>query len=166
MAHNILLMQLQRLPIAPAPYFTERCLTHNSMNSPEADRKMVCVRGASTLHAPRWCILPRIKFKKAACTSFRASPHHILRSLSHFHRHSGKRQEERTKTPYSLDINLITTKLSIAANRCVVNRFPRALSECPLNSTQCVAPGRAQVHDLTYQLESMALLEFWSTFSI
>jgi len=28
-----------------------------------------------------------------------------------------ERQEERTKTPYSLDINLITTRLSMAANR-------------------------------------------------
>jgi len=54
--------------------------THNSMDSPKADRKMVCVCRTSTLHAPQWCILPRIKVKKAACTSFQASPHHVLRS--------------------------------------------------------------------------------------
>jgi len=41
---------------------------------------MVCVCHTSTLHAPRWCILPRIKVKKSACTLFQASPHHVLRS--------------------------------------------------------------------------------------
>jgi len=54
------------------------------------------------------------------------------------------------KTPYSLDITLITTQLSVDANRCVVNRFQRPLSECPLNPSWCVAPGRWRLHDLTY----------------
>ena len=54
--------------------------THNSMDSPKADRKMVCVCRTSTLHTPRWCILPRIKVMKVAVTSFQASPHHALRS--------------------------------------------------------------------------------------
>jgi hypothetical protein len=39
------------------------------------------------------------------------------------HQRSRERPEERRKTPYSLDINLITTQLSTAANRRVVNRF-------------------------------------------
>ena len=53
---------------------TERCHTHNSMDSPKADRKMVCVCRTSTLHAPQWCILPRIKAGQAAYTSFQALP--------------------------------------------------------------------------------------------
>ena len=75
---------------------------------------------------------------------------------------SGERQEEKTKTPgpYSLDINLITTQLGISANRCAVNRFPWPLSECTLNSSRCVAPGRWLLHDLTYQLESLAFCQF------
>ena len=73
----------------------------------------------------------------------------------HYHQRSGERQEERTKTPYSLDINLITTRLSIAANRCAVNRFPRSLSEYPLNSSWCAAPRRWLV--LTYQLGLMEI---------
>ena len=44
------------------------------MDAPKADRKMVCGCRTSTLHAPRWCILPRIKVKKSACTLFQASP--------------------------------------------------------------------------------------------
>jgi len=39
-----------------------------------------------------------------------------------------ERQEERTKTPFSLDSHLITTPLSIAAKRRVVNRFPYSMS--------------------------------------
>jgi len=77
-----------------------------------------------------------------------------------------ERQEHRTKTPYSLDINLITTRLNIAANRYVVNRFPKSMSKCTLNTSWCAAPRRAQVHVLTYQLESLALLVIWSTLSI
>ena len=77
-----------------------------------------------------------------------------------------ERQEQRTKTPYSLDINLITTRLNIAANRYVVNRFPKSLSKCPLNTSWCAASRRAQVHVLTYQLESLTLLVIWSTLSI
>ena len=57
-----------------------RCLMHNSMDSPKEDRNMVCVCCATILHAPRWCILPRIKVLKAACTTFQASPHDVLRS--------------------------------------------------------------------------------------
>jgi len=40
----------------------------------------ICVCRTSTLHAPGWCILPRIRVKKTACTSFQAFPHHVLRS--------------------------------------------------------------------------------------
>ena len=63
-----------------------------------------------------------------------------------------ERQEQRTKTPWSLDINLITTRLSTATNRYVVNRFPRSLSKCPLNTTWGTAPRRWQVHVLTVTL--------------
>ena len=39
-----------------------------------------------------------------------------------------ERHEERTKTPYLLDVNVIITLLSIGANRRVVNRFPSSTS--------------------------------------
>jgi len=80
-----------------------------------ADRKVVCVRCASTLQSPRLFILPLIKAGKAACTSFQASINHVLRSppITAVE----ERPKERRKTPYTLNINLITTRLSIAANR-------------------------------------------------
>ena len=84
---------------------------------------------ASTLHAPRWCILSRIKVKKAACTLFQASPHHVLRSppmLSPAQWQSN-RKPERTKKSHSLDINAITTRLHTAAKRRAVKRSPTRL---------------------------------------
>ena len=154
-------MKLQRLPIAPAAELTERCHTHNSMDSPtEADHKMVCVYCAITLHAPWWCILPRIKVKKAAWTLFRASPHQVLRSSGpHYHKRSGERQEQRTKTPYALYIHLITTQLSLTANRHVVNRS----TFCPpwINPTTPCRAALRRARDLS-SINRM----FWSTFSI
>jgi len=52
-----------------------------------------------------------------------------------------ERPEERRKTPYSLDINLITTQLSIAANRRVMNRFSHNMSRIGLPTSRC-APTR------------------------
>ena len=90
------------------------------------------------LHAPRWCILPRIKVEKTACTSFQASTHHVLRSPPNFA--VEERPGERRKTPYSLDINLITTGLSTAANRHVVNRFSDRTSQIGLITSRCASP--------------------------
>jgi len=91
------------------------------MDLPMAGRKVLCVRCASTLHTIRWCILPRIKDGKAACTSFQAPTRHELRSP--LTTAVEERPGERRKTPYSLNINLMTSRLSIAANRRVLNRL-------------------------------------------
>ena len=45
--------------------------------------------------------------------------------------------EERTKTPYSLDINLITTRLSMAINGRVVNRFLYSTSRIGRSTSRC-----------------------------
>jgi len=128
-------MLWQHLMITPAAQFTERCHIHNPMDLPMAGRKEICVRCASILHAPRWCILPRIKVGKAACTSFQDSTHHVLRSppTTAVEEHPG----ERRKTPSSLDINLITTRLSIAANRRVLNRLSYSTSQIGLTTSRC-----------------------------
>jgi len=84
---------------------------YNSMYSQKADGKMVCVYCASTLHAPRWCVLPRIKVKKGACTLFQASPHHVLTSLSTLSpaqwRAPGKEDKDTLLAVYSSDHHVI-----------------------------------------------------------
>jgi len=102
--------------------------------------RVVCVRCTRTLHAPRWCILPRIKVGKTACTSFQVSTHHVLRSPPTTA--VEERPGERRKTPYfeSLDINLITTRLSIAANRRVGNRLCYSASRIGLTTSRCASP--------------------------
>jgi len=110
----------------------------------------------STLQAPRWCILPRIKVRKAACTSLKASTHHVLRlpPTSAVE----ERPEERRKTPYSPNINLITTQLSTAANRYVVNRFSYSTSWIGLTTSSCASP--RHFRDL-----SLIFSKIWSTFN-
>ena len=51
-----------------------------------------------------------------------------------------ERKEQRTKTE-RLDINLITTQLNIAANRCAVNRFLTSLSKFPINTSAAPRSG-------------------------
>ena len=110
------------------------------MDLPMAGRKVVCVRCASTLHAPRWCNLPFIKAGKAACTSFQASTHHVLRSPPTTA--AEERPGEKRKTPYSLDINLITTRLSIAAVRRVLSslRLSYSTSRIGLTTSRYASP--------------------------
>jgi len=55
-----------------------------------------------------------------------------------------ERHEERTKTNFSLDINLITTRLSIAANRRVVNRFSYSTLRRGLTTSRCASPRYAR----------------------
>ena len=144
MAHNLILMQLQRLTIAPAAYFTKQCHIHNCMSMPKASRKVVCVRCTSTLHAA-WCILPRIKVGKAAYTSFQASPHHVLTSLPTLSPAQCKAQKSEDKDIlYSMHINLITTWLSTAAKRRVVNRFYYSLSRIGLTTSSCASSRHAR----------------------
>jgi len=75
---------------------------------------------------------------------------------TYYHQRSGERQEKRTKTPYSLHIHLITMRLSIWANRRVANWFKCLFSGIGCATSSCTAPCRAQVHDLTHQVESLA----------
>jgi len=105
-------------------------------------RKVVCVQCASTLHAPQWCILPRIKVGKAVCTSFQASTHHVLKSPPTTA--VEERPGERRITPYSLNINMITTRLSIAANRLVLNRSSYSTSRIWLTTSSCASPRHAR----------------------
>ena len=116
------------------------------MDSRKAGRKVACVWCTSTLHAPQWWILPRNKVGRAACNSFQASPHHVLRSppmLSPAQWQSN-RKPERTKKSYSLDINAITTRLHTAAQRRAVKRFPTRLFYLGQRTSRCVAPRSAQ----------------------
>jgi len=108
-----------------------------------AGRKVLCVRCASNLHIPRWCTLPRIKVTGslhpvpslyASCTEITA--HNITNTVEEHH-------EERTKTHFSLDINLIITRLSIAVNRRVVNRFSHSTSRIGLTTSRCASPRHA-----------------------
>jgi len=55
-----------------------------------------------------------------------------------------ERHEERTKTPYSLDTNLITTRLSIGAKRRVVSRFPYNTSGRRRTKSRCASPRHAR----------------------
>jgi len=71
-----------------------------------------------------------------------------------------ERKEQRTKTPYSLNINLITTQLSKTANRCAVNRFLNSLLECPLNTSRCASPLRAGDLSLIFD----GLTDIWVNF--
>ena len=71
----------------------------------------VCEVLVPFIHHDFLFILLCMKVGKAACTSFQASTHHVLRSLPTTALE--ERPEERRKTPYSLDINLITMRLSI-----------------------------------------------------
>jgi len=79
---------------------------------------------------------------KAACTSFQASTHHVLRSLP-TPSPAQERQKARKKTPYSLDI----MRLRIAANRRVVNRFPFSMSRIRRTMSRCASLRHA--HDLS-----------------
>ena len=111
--------------------------TYTTLWTPKARHQVVCVRCASTLHSPRWCILHRIKVGKAACTSFQASPRHVLRSPptpSPAQWKSAKKRGQR----HSLDI-LITMQLSKAANRRLVNRFPYSTSRIGRTTSRCVS---------------------------
>ena len=54
-------------------------------------------------------------------------------------------QEERTKTPYLLDFNQITTRLSIAATRRVVNRFPQHVTNGAYHVKVCIVAPRSDV---------------------
>jgi len=53
---------------------------------------------------------------------------------------SEKRPGERRKTPYSLDVNLITTQLSIAANRRLLNWLSYSTSRIGLTTSRCASP--------------------------
>jgi len=57
-----------------------------------------------------------------------------------------ERQEERTQTLYPLDINLITTQLSIAANRRVVYGFPSSTSRIGRTTSRCPSLHFARDH--------------------
>ena len=106
------------------------------------------MRCTSTLHAPPWCVLPMIKVGKAACTSFQASTHHVLRPP--LTSAVEERPEERRKTPYSLDSNVTTPRLSIAANRRVVNRFFHSTSRMGLTTSSCASPRHARDFSLIF----------------
>ena len=84
-------------------------------------------------------------------SSLRSQSAHRAKPLSimlwdHWPRHHSAEveyQKERTKTPYSLDIDLITTQLSTAARRHVVNMFSyRPLWINPITPC-CASPRRA-----------------------
>jgi len=77
-----------------------------------------------------------------ACTSFQASTHHELRSPPTTA--VEERPGERRKTPYSLDINLMNTRLSIAANRRVLNRLSYSMSQIGLTTSRCASPRHAR----------------------
>jgi len=83
-----------------------------------------------------------MKVGKAACTSFQTSTHHVLRlpPTSAVE----ERLEERRKTPYSLDINLITMRLRVATNRRVVSRFSYSTSRIGLTTSRCASPRHAR----------------------
>jgi len=53
-------------------------------------------------------------------------------------------REERTKRPYSLDINLIITRLSIVASRRVLNRFSYSTSRVGRTTSRCESPRHAR----------------------
>jgi len=72
---------------------------HDSTDSPKAGWKVVYVECTSILHAPRWCILPRIKVGKVACSSFQTSPHHVLRSPPMPSQRSGRAPGREDKDP-------------------------------------------------------------------
>jgi len=52
--------------------------------------------------------------------------------------------DERRMTPYSLDIILITTRLSIAANRRMSNRLSYSTSRVGLTTSRCASPRHAR----------------------
>jgi hypothetical protein len=120
---------------------------------------MVCVCRTSTLHTPRWCICPGSRLRRQPAPRSKRLPIMFWDHCPYCHQRSGERQEKRTKTPYSLHIHLITTQLNIFANRHVVNRFTCLFSGIGRATSSCAARGRAQVHDLTYQLESLSFCQ-------
>jgi len=65
------------------------------------------------------------------------------RELWDYYQRSGERQEQRTKTPYSLHIHLISTQLSISAERHVVTRFTCLFSGIGRATSSCAAQRRA-----------------------
>jgi len=67
-----------------------------------------------------WCITPY----ECLCSAWRSL---------------GERPGERRKTPYSLDINLITTRLNIAANRRVLNRLSYSTLRIGLTTSRCAS---------------------------
>jgi len=54
-----------------------------------------------------------------------------------------ERPEEGTKTPHSLDINLITMRLRIAAKSRVMNRFSYSPSRIGRTTSRCTSPRHA-----------------------
>ena len=72
--------------------------------------------------------------------------------------HSKRALEEKTKTPYSLDINLITTRRRIAANRRLVNKFFYTTSRIGRTTSRCAAPRHARHLSSTFS-------KIWSIFN-
>ena len=66
-------------------------------------------------------------------------------------------QEERTKRPYSLDINLIITRLSIVASRRVVNRFSYSTTRIGRTTSRCESPRHAR--DLSWIFDGFTDLD-------
>ena len=151
MAHNTMLMQLQRLTIAPAAWFTEWCLLHHSVDLLKAGRKVVC-----TMYLYSACImmvhsspdqgwegsLHLVPSLSPSCAEITA--HAIISAVV-------ERQKREERHPYFLDIHLITTRLSTATNRHVVNRFATSLFDSAQCTSRCAAPYRARMRPWTFR---------------
>jgi len=80
-----------------------------------------------------------------------------------------ERHEEKTKTPYSLNMNLITTRLSIGTqlsigvNKRVVNRFPYDTSRVGRTTSRCVFLRHARNLSLVFDVFTYLFNTFSST---
>jgi len=109
---------------------------------------------------------PGSRFERQPTPHSKPLPIMCWHHRTHYHQRSVERKEERTKTSYSMNINLITKRLSIAANRPLVNRLSYSTSRIWLTTSSCASPRhdrdlssifcRLSVKTITSSLQSVA----------
>jgi len=101
----------------------------------------------------RWCVCdllvpcmhhdgafcPGSRLERQPTPRFKPLPIMCWHHRPRYHQRSIDCKEEIKKTSYSMNINLITTRLSIAAKRRVLNRFFYSMSQIGRNTPSCAS---------------------------
>jgi len=154
MTDAIIIMCVHCFTVAPTVKNAQRCHTHCHMDLTKARHRQVVrwyVRDVLVLCMNyEGAFRPVSRFLRTSATGRKDLPcaeitgHAFLGVVS-------EDQKERTKTPHSLDIDVITRPLRTPANHHTLNRFLYSMSRIGRTTSRCTARRRARVRSWTFR---------------